>query len=186
MPVGEQKSIYLTFDDGPHPETTPWLLDTLKSHNAKATFFCLGKNVEKFPALFQEIKAQGHTVGSHTFSHLSGWKSSTAAYIGEVEKGAAVIHSKLFRPPYGRIRPAQYKALINNHYKVVMWSVMAYDFDASLNSFERLEKVKSLTGDGAVVVFHDSPKAFPQLKNELPGLLEYWRKINFSFAEIRP
>jgi len=186
MPVGEVKSIYLTFDDGPHPDTTPWLLDILKAHEAKATFFCLGKNVEKFPALFQEIKAQGHAIGSHTFNHLSGWKSGTSAYIDEVERGAATVHSKLFRPPYGRIRPAQYKALINDNYKVIMWSVMAYDFDVELGSEERIERVRKHTGDGSVVVFHDSPKAFPQLKNELPGLLDYWKKNNFSFAEIRP
>ena len=123
--------LYLTFDDGPIPEVTPWVLDTLESYNARATFFCVGHNVEKHPDLFQRLLNEGHSVGNHTFSHLNGWETENIAYFNNIRHCAHLVKSPLFRPPYGRITPSQRQYLLR-HYQIVMWDVLSGDFDEDL------------------------------------------------------
>ncbi|MFT5801902.1 MAG: peptidoglycan/xylan/chitin deacetylase (PgdA/CDA1 family), partial [Nonlabens sp.] len=126
----EEKTLYLTFDDGPIPEVTPWVLDQLDQYQAKATFFCVGDNVEKHPHIFAELTQRGHRVGNHTQQHLSGWATETSKYMANVEQCAAKVDSDLFRPPYGRLRPKQAK-LLRQKYTVVMWDVLSGDFDVN-------------------------------------------------------
>ena len=177
------KSVYLTFDDGPIPEVTPWVLDELKRHGAKATFFCIGDNVEKHPNIFRRIISEGHSVGNHTFNHLNGWKIKTEEYVENVEKCETSLHtnsdpnayqdSKLFRPPYGRIKASQAKILRKKGYKIVMWDIISYDFDASISPEKCLQNVLGNIKPGSVVVFHDSLKAEKNLRDVLPKVLGF-------------
>jgi peptidoglycan/xylan/chitin deacetylase (PgdA/CDA1 family) len=181
----QEKVIYLTFDDGPDVETTPWLLDLLKQYKAPSTFFCLGKNIEAEPELIERSKAEGHLICNHSYSHPNGLKTPHDDYVNNMLKGAEITGSKLYRPPYGKIKTTQYKTLRKKHgFKAVFWSVLTYDFDASLDREHRLNMVRKLTHPGAVLVFHDSKKAFPQLKQELPLLLEEWTSQGYSFKSI--
>ncbi len=184
MPLTDRKTLYITFDDGPYPESTPWLLDSLEDAGIKSTFFCTGRQMEGQPALFGQLKAAGHTVGSHTFSHLNGWKSNKDDYVRDVKRAAEVSGNLLFRPPYGRLRIGQYRNLIEEGYTVVFWTLMTYDFDATLHASARREKIQKHAQDGSIIVFHDSPKAFEQLKNELPDLIHYWKSEGYSFGLI--
>jgi len=179
-----KKIIYLTFDDGPHPNTTPWLLDLLKQYQAHATFFCLGKNAAEYPKLFDRLTAEGHTVGNHSQSHPNGLKVNTDEYVKDIINAERSIKSHIFRPPYGKITPGQHRKLKKLGYRVIFWSHITYDFDQKLPSNVRMEKIKSATKPGAVIVFHDSEKALPQLKVELPQLLEHWKKLGYRFATI--
>src|SRR3989344_5329540 len=160
-------SIYLTFDDGPCPESTLWILDLLKKYNAKATFFCLGKNVVKYPELFEEIRKQGHSIANHGMNHLDGFKNTTEAYVTDVSEASKLIPSNLFRPAYGRIKKSQFTALKKQGFQFVFWSLLTYDFDATLVSHKRVEIIQKKTKPGSILVFHDSEKAFPQLQKEL-------------------
>lgn len=180
----QDKAIYLTFDDGPDPETTPWLLDTLDKFNAKATFFCLGENVKKHPDLFEKIRSKGHAIGNHGMYHFDGLKTSNDQYLQSVSDAASLIHSSLFRPAYGRIKKSQFKAVKQQGFKVVFWSLMTYDFDHTLSSEKRLQVIRAKTKPGSVLVFHDSKKAFPQLSSELPILLEEWMSKGFITRAI--
>jgi peptidoglycan-N-acetylglucosamine deacetylase len=146
-------AVYLTFDDGPHPESTPRLLELLAKHDARATFFCSGQNVEKYPSLYDSIIAAGHAVGNHTWSHLNGWTTSTDSYMADVERAAAVIKSDLFRPPFGRITPAQYLQIIKK-YRIIMWTRQFYDFRPDFNPASA-----NLNGlsPGDILVLHDKP-----------------------------
>lgn len=178
-------SIYLTFDDGPCPSTTPWLLDLLREYEAKATFFCIGKNIEDHPELVQRIRDEGHRIANHSYSHLKGTETEDTTYIDDILKGAQLSQSKLYRPPYGKIKTSQYRKLRNQHQlQAVFWSVLSYDYDATLPSAERLEKMRKLVKPGKVIVFHDSEKAFPQLQKELPLLLEEWKNRKILFNSI--
>jgi len=150
----EENRVFLTFDDGPDPEITPWVLDTLGKYDAKATFFCLGKNVEKYPDLFERIKREGHAVGNHTYSHLDGWKTRNREYFEDIDRADKLIGSPLFRPPYGRIKPSQIK-ILKERYKIVMWDLLSGDFDSKMTTEECINKVKKYTGKGSIVVFHD-------------------------------
>ena len=179
-----RKTLYLTFDDGPDPDTTPWLLDELSYYSANATFFCVGENVERYPDLFERIVGGGHAVGNHTHRHLNGWKTPAFKYIEDVEEANVLINSKLFRPPYGRIRKQQFNRLKKRGFKTVFWSVMSYDFDRELPAEIRLKSIRKNCQNGSVIVFHDSKKAFPQLKKELPVLLEQWQSEGFCFDAI--
>lgn len=178
-----KNEMYLTFDDGPTPDVTDWVLDELKKHNAKATFFCLGKNVKAYPGLFARIKAEGHSIGNHTFNHTNGWKAGIKDYIKDVEKCANEgFEASLFRPPYGKIKPSQFKA-VNKDYKVVFWDVLAGDFDLSKSPEHCLNNVLNNTRDGSIIVLHDSVKAAPTLKTILPRILDELKEYTFSKIE---
>ena len=169
-------SVYLTFDDGPIPEVTPWVLNELKKHHAKATFFCIGENVQKHPEVFKRILSEGHQIGNHTFNHLNGWKTETSEYVENVEKAERqmrVNNSELFRPPYGKITPKQAKVLKKKGFKIVMWDIISYDFDADITPEECLQNVLKKIQPGSVVVFHDSLKAEKNLRYVLPKVLEF-------------
>lgn len=180
----KNNTIYLTFDDGPCETSTQWILDLLSKYNAKATFFCLGKNVLEHPDLFEEIRKQGHTIGNHGMHHLDGFKSSTAEYLADASEASKHIYSSFFRPAYGRIKKSQYTALKKQGFQFVFWSLLTYDFDASFTAEKRLEIIRKKTKAGSILVFHDSEKAFPQLQKELPVLMEEWVKQGYKFEAI--
>ncbi len=179
-----QPNIYLTFDDGPTPMVTEWVLDILAQYNAKATFFCVGNNVKKYPKLFNRYIDEGHSVGNHTMNHISGISTNTKVYINEVIEASQYIHSNLFRPPYGKCTPKQYKQLFSLGYQTIFWSHLYYDFDSNLTSNERLYQLKANVKPGSIIVFHDSQKAFPQLKKELPLVLEFYQSKGYDFKPI--
>lgn len=185
MPQTE-KAIYLTFDDGPHKQITPFVLEELDKYNAKATFFCIGKNVEANPLLYNRIKDEGHAVGNHTYDHLDGWKTANDRYLANIEKAREYIDSDLFRPPYGRITRNQHKALTVQHipFKIVMWSVLSGDFDVRISPEQCCKNVLKNTKSGSVVVFHDSDKAFDRLRYTLPIVLKYFSEKGFVFKKI--
>jgi peptidoglycan/xylan/chitin deacetylase (PgdA/CDA1 family) len=173
------KDIYLTFDDGPTPGITPQVLALLFEHNAKATFFCLGSNIELYPELLEEIKAAGHAIGNHGYNHLSGFSTSLNKYIKNVEKGAELSGSRLFRPPYGRITPWQVRKLRKQH-AIIMWSIMSMDFDARLTPEQCLQNVIKNIKPGAIIIFHDSDKAKKNLLELLPKLLNWLQKNGYE------
>jgi len=179
----DRHCIYLTFDDGPIPIVTPFVLKTLKQYNAKATFFCIGDNVRKNPDVFEQVKANGHSIGNHTFNHLRGWDTPTDVYVDNFKQCDAQLHTSIFRPPYGRIKKAQIKALtsLKHDLNIVMWDVLSGDFDVELEPEKCLRGVIKHTCNGSIVVFHDSLKAFPRLEYVLPLALEYWSKQGYEF-----
>jgi peptidoglycan/xylan/chitin deacetylase (PgdA/CDA1 family) len=176
-------TIYLTFDDGPIPGVTPWVLDTLAQHQAKATFFCVGENVTKHPLIYQDVLAAGHSVGNHTYNHLNGWKTPTDDYLENVALCAKALNSNLFRPPYGKLSPTQLMALQKN-YHIVMWDVLSADFDQSIRPEQCLQNVLTHTQAGSIVVLHDSLKAEINLRYILPRLLEHFGKQGYTFAAL--
>lgn len=178
----EDKQLFLTFDDGPHPEITPWVLGQLKEFGAKATFFCVGDNVRKYPEVYQQILNENHAVGNHTFHHLNGWKTETSDYLKDVSLAENYIQSNLFRPPYGRIKRSQAKQLAAK-YRIIMWDRLSMDYMAQLNTEESLAQMKKVK-KGSIVVFHDSEKAFQNLKVLLPQLLSYYQQQGFSFQTL--
>jgi len=190
----KSKSIYLTFDDGPTPEITVWTLSILKQYDAKATFFCIGKNVKEHPEIFHKIIIDGHAIGNHTYNHLKGWKTKTDDYINNVENTRKVIVNQiqnpefriqnLFRPPYGQIRPKQVKKLSRLGYNIIMWSVLSMDYDNSLSKEKCLKNVINNTSSGDIVVFHDSIKASKNMQYALPKVLEYFSKKGYEFKRI--
>tara|TARA_R100001230_G_C5655115_1_gene159983 strand:- start:155 stop:778 length:624 start_codon:yes stop_codon:yes gene_type:complete len=189
----EEKSIYLTFDDGPIPEVTPWVLDELKKYNAKATFFCIGENVQKHPEIFQRILSEGHSVGNHTFNHLNGWKTATSEYIENVDKAEAqmgnnskfkIQDSRLFRPPYGKITSKQAKILQRKGFKIVMWDIISYDYDANTSPEKCLQNVLKNIKPGSVIVFHDSLKAEKNLRYVLPKVLRFIGENGLSNGKV--
>lgn len=184
----KNKIVYLSFDDGPHPVATPFVLDQLKAHNAKATFFCIGKNVQAYPDIYKRILEEGHTVGNHTQHHYNGWKTKDADYLADITEAAKYIDSGLFRPPYGRITSFQAKhigqAMKNEKARVIMWDVLSGDFDETLNGQQCSENVLMNARKGSVIVFHDSEKALPRLEICLPEVLNFLEKNEFSFEKI--
>lgn len=178
-----QKQLFLTFDDGPIPEVTPWVLETLKDYQAKATFFCVGDNIEKHPSIFDAVLAEGHQVGSHTFNHLNGWTNENIPYFHNVRHCANLVASDLFRPPYGRLKPKQAQFL-QRHYTVVMWDVLSGDFDAAISPEQCLDNVLNNAVDGSIIVFHDSLKAFDKLQYVLPKVLTYFAGQGYRFEAI--
>ena len=167
----EENAIFLTFDDGPSPEVTPWVLDCLDEYGVKATFFCLGKNVEMHPQLYAEILRRGHATGNHSYSHLKGWGMDTGAYIRDVDTAAEHIHSNLFRPPYGRIGPRQAK-MLSERYKLIMWDILSRDYSRTLSGKRCVKNVVKHLRPGAIIVFHDSVKSAQNLWYALPKVLE--------------
>jgi peptidoglycan-N-acetylglucosamine deacetylase len=184
----KEKEVYLTFDDGPHPVVTPWVLQELKQYNALATFFCIGKNVNEHHAIFQEAVTSGHAIGNHTQNHLNGWKTTAADYLKNVEQACEVISSNLFRPPYGRIKRSQAKglehAMKRDDAKIIMWDVLSADFDLSISKEECLANVLNNVTPGSIVVFHDSEKAFAHLKYVLPIVLKTLNKEGYQFKKL--
>ncbi len=178
-----EKVIYLSFDDGPVPEATPYVLEQLELYHAKATFFCVGENAVKNPALLESILKAGHSSGNHTYNHLNGWKTDPGTYLENIEKCKAVVPSALFRPPYGKMTQAQYKE-IRKTYKIVLWDVVSYDFDPDLPPEACLDAVKKHVKPGSVVVFHDSLKALENLRIALPGTLAYFSSLGYTFKPI--
>lgn len=183
-----QKSVYISFDDGPHPTITPWVLAELQKHNAKATFFCVGKNVQQYPDVYQQILETGHAVGNHTYSHLNGWQTADEEYLEDIRKATSQISSHLFRPPYGRIKKSQAKrvatALKKENAKVVMWDVLSADFDVTLSGEKCINTVLKYTEPGSIVVFHDSEKAFPRLKIALPVVLKRFTERGYTLERL--
>ena len=215
-----EKKIYLTFDDGPTPEVTLWVLAQLKKYDAKATFFCIGKNVENQQNIFSEIISDNHAIGNHTQDHINGWYTATAKYVQDVNLCEAAINKavgaahqnsnvgvaenlnqkifseaieikskpknsvKLFRPPYGKIKQSQAKAMRNLNYKIVMWDVLSADFDTHVSKEKCLDNVLKNVKPGSIIIFHDSHKAFDNLKYVLPKVLDHFNKKGFAFDKI--
>jgi peptidoglycan-N-acetylglucosamine deacetylase len=179
----EEKVLHLTFDDGPIPEVTPWVLDVLAQYDAKATFFCVGDNVQRHPDVFEAVVAAGHAVGNHTQNHLNGWASDNLAYFHNIRHCAKLVQSDLFRPPYGRMtgRQAQF---LSRHYKIVMWDVLSGDFDQQLSPEGCLQNVLSAAQSGSVVVFHDSLKAETRLRYALPRTLAHYAERGYRFESL--
>lgn len=187
--IGTKENIvYLTFDDGPHPHVTPWVLKQLKMYNAKATFFCIGANVVKHPETFKQLIDEGHSVGNHTQHHLNGWKTKPSVYLNDVAIAAGSVHTNLFRPPYGKIKKAQAKglneALQTSKAKVIMWDVLSADFDLKTTPKACVKNVITNAVAGSIVVFHDSQKAERNLKAALPAVLKNLKERGYEFGKI--
>jgi len=184
----KEKIIYLTFDDGPHPVATTFVLDELKKYNAKATFFCIGKNVVDHPSIYKRIIDEGHTTGNHTQTHPNGWKTKTPLYLADVAEASTHIQSNLFRPPFGRIKSSQVKgiaeAMKNKSAKIIMWDVLSGDFDESLSKEKCLKNVISNSDEGSIIVFHDSEKAFSTVEYVLPATLQFFTEKGYIFRSL--
>jgi peptidoglycan/xylan/chitin deacetylase (PgdA/CDA1 family) len=180
------RCIYLTFDDGPIPVVTPFVLNTLEKYNAKATFFCIGDNVRKYPDIFREIKAAGHGIGNHTFNHLKGWDTENKTYLDNFLEADKLLDTQLFRPPYGRIKRSQIKLLqeAKPSLQIIMWSVLSADFDINLTPEKCLDNVIKSTKAGNIVLFHDSLKAKERMEYALPRALEYWSNEGYVFKSL--
>ncbi|HTI61206.1 polysaccharide deacetylase family protein [Mucilaginibacter sp.] len=178
--------IYVTFDDGPIPIVTPFVLNILKQYQAKATFFCIGDNVKKHPDIFEQVKNAGHAIGNHTFNHLKGWKTDDRTYLDNFLKADELAGSNLFRPPYGRIKRSQIKLLreAKPGLKIVMWDVLSGDFDINLSPEDCLRNVLKYTQPGSIIVFHDSLKAFDRLQYVLPKSMEEWSRRGWEFGSL--
>ena len=182
----QEKKLFLTFDDGPHPIITMQVLDLLKAYNAKATFFCIGNNVVKHPEVYKRIIDEGHAVGNHTYNHLNGWKTADELYLNDINKAMEYIDSNLFRPPYGRISRFQIQQLLKPKYqmKMIMWSVLSGDFDPDISAEKCLNNVLLSTKAGSIIVFHDSEKAAEKMFYALPKVLAQFSKKGFAFEKI--
>jgi peptidoglycan/xylan/chitin deacetylase (PgdA/CDA1 family) len=194
--VGQEKVIYLTFDDGPHPEITAWVIDELKKHQIKATFFCVGDNLKKHPETAKQLLTEGHQIGNHTMHHIKGWKHKNIDYLKDIEDCETEIHKiheqienkaaqpRLFRPPYGQIKPSQIKRLRTKGYEIIQWSDLSCDYDKHLNCEKSLSALVKNAKPGSIVVFHDSEKAENQLKQILPSYLEAMLAEGFTFETL--
>jgi len=180
----DRKEIFLTFDDGPIPVVTPWVLETLADFGAKATFFCVGDNVRKYPEIYNQVIEGGHSVGNHTNNHLSGWSTENIAYFNNIRHCARLVNSGLFRPPYGKLRPSQVQFL-QRHYQIIMWDVLSGDFDRDIKPVECFQNVIENAEPGSIVVFHDSLKAETNLRYTLPLVLDHFSKEGFSFPALQ-
>jgi peptidoglycan/xylan/chitin deacetylase (PgdA/CDA1 family) len=197
----KEKILYLTFDDGPHPTATPFVLEQLKQYNAKATFFCIGKNVAEHKEIYQQVLNEGHKVGNHTFDHLNGWTTDNETYFRNIFEATKYIDSNLFRPPYGRITKLQAKVLqgINERgpalveknenknlpsFTIIMWSIVSGDFDEKISPQKCFQNVLRDVKPGNIIVFHDSSKAWPRMSFALPPMLEHFSKQGYSFFTL--
>jgi peptidoglycan/xylan/chitin deacetylase (PgdA/CDA1 family) len=176
--------VYLTFDDGPHASATPFVLAELQKHNAKATFFCIGQNVLALPNIYQQILHEGHKIGNHTHSHPNGWKMSSQKYIDNIKEAQAHIDSQLFRPPYGRIRSRQAKAIRKMGFEIILWDVLSGDFDTQISPQKCWENIERNIEPGSIVVFHDSSKAWERMQYALPRTLALCQKKGWEMASL--
>ncbi len=179
----QHKVAYLTFDDGPHPEATPFVLDTLAEEDVKATFFLLGKNAQCHPDLAERIRQEGHTIGNHGHAHLDGWKTSGRAYLDDFEQGMAVTGSELFRPAYGHITPFQYKA-ISQRSTLVLWDVLSGDFDPDTTPEQCVQNVERHVRNGSIIVMHDSQKALTNLMGSLKPLIQSMKRLGYKMDKL--
>lgn len=179
----EKEGVFLTFDDGPTKDLTPWVLEQLKRYDAKATFFVLGKNVELNPEIFEQIVADGHKVGNHTYSHQKGWATDTGQYVQDVDFANGFVNSNLFRPPYGRIKPSQIR-ILSKRYKIIMWDVLSMDYSRRVSPRRVVNNVLNNVHPGAIIVFHDSKKAERSLRYALPRVLEAISQKGLKFKSI--
>jgi peptidoglycan/xylan/chitin deacetylase (PgdA/CDA1 family) len=183
----QDRVLYLSFDDGPHPEATPFVLEQLSNFVAKASFFCIGKNVQLYPKIYDAILAAGHVVGNHTQNHMNGWKNTTENYITDIQEATKVMDSNLFRPPYGRISFSQIKALRSDPalpQQIMMWDVLSGDFDTTITGEQCANNVIQYAGPGSIVVFHDSAKAMDRLRIALPKVLAHFSKLGYQFKAL--
>jgi peptidoglycan-N-acetylglucosamine deacetylase len=182
----KEKALYISFDDGPHPTITPFVLDLLKKYNAKATFFCIGENVSRYPEIYNQLIEAGHSIGNHTQHHLSGWKTADEVYVKNVDEAAGLIRSDLFRPPHGRIKKSQIKLLKAKYpaIKIIMWNILTGDWDENLKPTKCFEQIRRKISDGDIIVFHDTNKALARLEYALPKLLEEYSKQGYQFKKI--
>ena len=188
-----KKEVFLTFDDGPTPEITEFVLSELKKYEAKATFFCIGKNITKQPEIFQNIISDGHAIGNHTQNHFNGWRTDDQEYINSVLDCENVISNsmknavnpKLFRPPYGKIMSSQARMLFKKEYKIIMWDVLSGDFDTSITKEKCLQNVLKNTRKGSIIVFHDSVKAAERMQYALPIVLKIFTEKGFTFSKMK-
>jgi len=179
----EEKTIYLTFDDGPIPDLTEWILDVLMRFKVKATFFCVGANIQKNPGIFERIKSEGHVTANHTMFHTKGFKNTVGDYVREVEECKKLVDNNLFRPPYGQLKRGQYKALMERGYKIILWDVISYDFE-KITRTECADNVMKNAKNGSIVLFHDNVKAEENMKYALPIFLESFLKQGFTFKTL--
>lgn len=179
----ETPTLFLTFDDGPIPGLTEWVLDTLKHYNVKATFFCVGDNIEKNRSIYDRIIGEGHAVGNHTYNHIKGFKTKTSDYLANTEKCEILTNSKLFRPPYGQLKKSQYRALLEKGYRIIMWDVVSYDYE-KISPEDCLKTVIKNVKSGSIVLFHDNLKAEEKIKHALPKTIEHFLKLNYKFAGL--
>ena len=190
----DTNAVFLSFDDGPIPKITPWVLEELKKYDAKATFFCIGENIKKYPEILKRIISEGHSVGNHTYNHLNGWKTNTEAYIQNCNKNKEILkkskgseqdeNTELFRPPYGKLTSKQSKILQEKGYKIIMWDILSGDFDKKASKEKCLEKVLENIELGSIIVFHDSLKAKEKLKYMLPKVLDFLKKKDIECKAI--
>lgn len=180
---GNPRKVYITFDDGPTPDVTPWALEKLKKYNAKATFFALGRNVDHYPDIFKQIIDEGHSVGNHTYSHLKGWGTPNNRYFEDIELAHRLIKSALFRPPYGRIKSSQISE-ISKSYKIIMWSVLSVDYNRHISGERCVKNVMENVKHGSIIVFHDSAKARKNLYYALPVVLERLTEEGYEMDKI--
>ncbi|MCH8534634.1 MAG: polysaccharide deacetylase family protein [Flavobacteriaceae bacterium] len=184
-----QGKIYLTFDDGPIPEVTPWVLDCLNEYQAKATFFCIGNNIEKHPEIFRRILEEGHQIGNHTQNHLNAFKVSSKLYLDNLNLAQETLYqqkafTKLFRPPYGKLKRKQEKELLAKGFEIIMWSVLSKDYNPKISPEQCLSNVLEHAGSGDIIVMHDSLKAMKNLKFSLPQILSHFTSKGYSFKRI--
>lgn len=179
-----QKTVYLTFDDGPIPEVTPWVLNVLDTYNVKATFFCVGDNVRKHRCIYEEIINRGHKVGNHTFNHLQGWLTTSKKFLENTQQASRIIESQLFRPPHGHMLFPQPSLLKKKGYKIVMWDVVTRDYNTKLPPERILGNVKKFTRDGSIIVFHDSLKAEKNMTYALPLSIAWLLEEGYTFELI--
>lgn len=179
----KEKNIYLTFDDGPIPEITPWILDTLLKYDVKATFFCVGENIKKNPLIFQRIINEGHQIGNHTYNHLKGWDYEDKDYLDNVYLCQKLTKTRLFRPPYARAKKSQLR-ILKDDFEIIYWDVLSGDFDLQLSPQKCLSNVLSNTRNGSIIVFHDNIKAIPRVEYVLPKILEHYKELGFHFKTL--
>ena len=190
--LSKKKEIFLTFDDGPTPEITEFILSELKKYDAKATFFCIGKNIKNHPELFSQLISDGHSIGNHTQNHLKGWKTNTKDYVDNVlecnktitQFNNTTIKQQLFRPPYGKIKKSQAKELLKRGYKIIMWDVLSADFDTTISNERCLQNVLENATKGSIIVLHDSVKAAERMKYALPKVLKTFSDKGYVFKAI--
>jgi peptidoglycan-N-acetylglucosamine deacetylase len=180
---GNRRDVFLTFDDGPVPEVTPLVLDILKKYKVKATFFCVGENVQNYPGVFDMLICEGHAVGNHTFHHVKAWETEYQVYLSEVEQCNRLVNSKLFRPPHGQITRKLARKL-RDQYRIIMWSALTGDYDKSLSGDDCLANAKKYTRPGSIIVFHDSLKARDRMEHALPKYIEYCIKEGYTFGVL--